>query len=145
LDYNLWKNNFGATLPASGTGSGAGSFVNKPATCDEPQGDPANVFAVSRVSVKPPVELGAAAWNGIATQMRGSNPAVLPEAVASMGASSRRHDDALLAWLASQPDGQSRRGDFEIKIMQEDQTTDEPTEFPFDAVDKVFGTLSVEV
>jgi hypothetical protein len=119
------------------------SFLNKPATSDEPQSDPASVFAVSRVSVKLPAELGPAAWNEIALQMRGSTPRNLPVAGASAGASSRRHDDALLVWLASQPDGQPHRNDFEIKTMREDQATDEPAAFLVNAAGEVLGTLSV--
>jgi hypothetical protein len=62
-----------------------------------------------------------------------------------MRALGRRHDDVLLAWLASQPDGQPRRDEFKIKTMQEVQTTNDPAEFRFDAVDEVFGTLSIGV
>ena len=56
-----------------------------------------------------------------------------------------RRDEALLTWLALQPNGQPRGDDFEYKTIQKDQATDEPAEFRFDAVDEVFGMLAVGV
>jgi hypothetical protein len=51
-----------------------------------------------------------------------------------------RHDEALLAWLASRTGGRGR-SDVESGAIRDDKTADAATDEAFDALDVAFGAL----
>ena len=161
-DRDVWVAHFGQLLFGSGAGNAARSSVNDSATGEEPPGISADrsaspfshgTQAVAQTQLnrsrgdRAPKSSERISAN---TPRRFSLPT--PRAHGQVGRSQLssnrplaavRRDEALLTWLGLQTGGQPRRSDFEHKKVRDYRAIDELGESGFDAVDEVFGALSV--
>jgi hypothetical protein len=145
-DYDLWKMHFGQVVPTSGAGA-ATALAEPVAPVDSSAADPDPGLLATAATPRPEANEIVAERQTSANTIRsplngGLGQAVILELTPPPAADGLR-DEALLTWLALQPDSQPRRDDFEHQTVHEDQATDEPAEFLFDAVDEVFETLSL--
>ena len=174
-DYGVWKSHFGQIVPLPGAGSGAAAsgeergasaapvraaaVIEDPHPPDNSRPLPEREVLISAHAEPIAQPLRTSGEDERASQGENPPPVLAPRSLllaphwqvsrsplsSGRALAVSRRDEALLTWLALQPNGQPHRNDFEYETIQKDQATDEPAEFRFDAVDEVFGMLAVGV
>ena len=131
-DYDVWKSHFGETLPLPGAGGGASAQLGEVEAPAEPlavngsAGASPSQIPLVDAGIDPRPAAGATIrpWRDAAAMVRSLRTA--------------RHDNALLAWLASQTSAARGRYDGDSERWADDRPADESDAGLLERVDAVF-------